>query len=567
MKLKSIYKERPWLNFYPPGVAPEIEVPVKSVGEAFDEATEKWGDKTAIIFYGKKISYRELREKVDRFATALSCLGIKKGDRVALLLLNSPEHVIAFLGAVKLGAVTTPISPVYVSVEIKHQLEDSGAETIICQDMLYDGVEKTGVEIKNVILTNIAESLPVLKKFVGKSVLGAVYETLAAPSPDIFKRKGIYQFQELIKEHLPSPPRVEISPKEDLLTLPYTGGTTGLPKGVMITHYNVIASLTQFHAFYSFLEEGKEVLLGYMPFYHIAGLVLGMLDAILWGGTLLPITTPNLDDILHVIANNKVTFIGGAPTIYELLKDYEKTDRVNWKRLKILISGADVLNEFTAKDWKTRTGVELHDTYGLTESAGMTHASPLGGYRIGSPGIPLPNIMAAVVDPDKDEFLPLGEIGELVLQGPNMNQGYLNDQKATRECEAMIDGERWYRTGDLVRMDKDGYFYIYDRKRDLIKYKGLRVYAREVEEAIKSHPKVKEVGVIGVPDRMVGENVKAFVVLEADARGQLSEVEIAEYCQDKLAHYKIPKIIEFVGEISKTDVGKVSRRDLREMEV
>jgi len=536
------------------------------VSQAFDEATEKWKDKTAMIFYGRKIGYRELREKVDRFATALADLGIEKGDRVALLLLNSPEHIIAFYGVIKIGAIVTPISPVYVSPEIKHQLEDSGAETIICQDMLYDGVEKTGIKLKHVILANITESLPASKRLLGKGILKGVYQKMAAPPADLFKREGLHQFRELIKRYSPNPPTVEIDPKEDLMNLPYTSGTTGLPKGVMISHYNVLADLEAFRAFYPFLEEGKEVGVAYMPFYHAAGQVLGLLNGILHGHTQVVITTPDPDDILNAISGYKVTNFVGAPTIYEFLKDYEKTDRVNWKNLKVVNSGADALHEATARDWKARTGVTIHDAYGMTEIVAVSHVSPLGRVKTGAVGIPIPNTLGAILDPDKDEFVPLGELGELVIHGPQVTRGYWNKPDATRECEAIIHGVRWWRTGDLAKMDEEGYFHLYDRKRDLIKYKGLRVYAREVEEVLKTHPQIKEVGVVGVRDIKVGENVKAYVVLEYDARGRLSEQDIIEYCKGKLTHYKIPRIVEFVGEIPKTDVGKVSRRELREVE-
>lgn len=567
MKLKSVYEERSWLKYYPSDVPAEVDIPDKSVSQAFDEVTEKWKDKTAVIFYGRKISYRDLREKVDRFATALADLGIKKGDRVALLLLNSPEHIIAFYGVIKAGAIVTPISPVYVSPEIKHQLEDSGAESIICQDMLLDAVEKTGVRLKNVILTNIAESLPALKRLVGRSVLRGVYQKMAAPSPGRFRREGFHQFGELIKKYSPNPPKIEINAKEDLMNLPYTSGTTGQPKGVMLSHHNVIADLEQVRAFYPFLEEGKEVVVAYMPFYHAAGQVLALLNGILHGHTLVVITTPDPDEILNAISSYKATNFVGAPPIYEFLKDYEKTGRVNWKNLKIVVSGADALHEFTAKDWKARTGVAIHDTYGMTELTAVSHMSPLGRGKTGTVGIPIPNTMGAIVDPDKDEFLPQGELGELVISGPQVTLGYWNKPEATKECEAIINGHRWWRTGDLARMDEEGYFHLYDRKRDLIKYKGLRVYAREVEEVLKIHPQIKEVGVVGVRDIKVGENVKAYVVLEYDARGRLSEGDIIEYCKGKLTHYKVPRFIEFVGEIPRTDIGKVSRRELREMEV
>ncbi|MBW1819558.1 MAG: AMP-binding protein, partial [Deltaproteobacteria bacterium] len=232
-----------------------------------------------------------------------------------------------------------------------------------------------------------------------------------------------------------------------------------------------------------------------------------------------------------------------------------------------MMSGADALLESTAKEWQARTGVSIYEVYGMTETVLITHGNPLGKSKIGSIGIPITNTMAAILDPEVDTFLPPGEMGELVMAGPQVTKGYWNNPDATRDCEAVINGVRWWRSGDLGRMEEDGYFYLYDRKRDLIKYKGLRVYAREVEEVLKTHPQIKEVGVIGVRDPKVGENVKAMVVLETDARGQLSELDIREYCKDHLAPYKIPKIVEFIGEIPKTDVGKVSRRELREEEL
>ena len=565
MKSRFIYMDRPWLKFYYTGVPTEVEVPLKSVSEMFEEATEKWKNKVAIIFYGRKISYRELKEKVDRFATALSNLGIKKGDRVAMLLLNSPEHVISFYAVVKLGAIVTPISPVYVSREIKHQLEDSGAEHIICQDILYKKVQQTGVKFRNVILTNIAESLPLIKKVVGKSILRGVYEKMAVPSPEILKREGVYGFEDLIKKYSPAPPLVEINPEEDLIILPYTGGTTGPPKGVMLSHTNVIANLLQYKAAQPFLQDGNEITVGFMPFYHAAGVLTSIVCGILSGYIVLVFTTPDLDSILYTISNTKATIFPGSPAMYERLKDYEKTGLVNWKKFKILWSGADALHEYTARDWESRTGTKIHEVYGMTELVGISHGVPYGNGKIGSVGVPFPSTFAAIANPDGDEFLQTGELGELVISGPQVTKGYWRNPEATKECEAIIDGIRWWRTGDLAKMDEDGFFYIYDRKRDLIKYKGLRVYAREVEEVLKNHPKIKEVGVVGVKDIKVGENVKAFVVLESEARGNLSEEEIIQYCEDKLAPYKIPKQIEFVGEIPKTDIGKVSRRELRSL--
>lgn len=565
MEAKAKYMERPWLKFYREEVPPDVDIPEKSVVETFDEATDRWKDKTALVFYGRKIGYRELRDQVDRFATALSDLGVKKGDRVALLLLNSPQFIISYFGALKAGATVTAISPVYVSPEIKHQIEDSGAKTLVCQDILYDHAEKAGVKLDRVILTSITEYLPALKKFLGSSVLRAVYQKMSAPSPELFEQEGFYQFQELIKKYPPDPPKIQFNIREDLVTLPYTGGTTGLPKGAMITHYNLVAAQHLGRMFWGdVVEEGKEVVLAYLPFYHIYGQSVVMLGGISQGYTLVIFTTPDLDDILNAIESYRATIFYSVPSLYEALRDYARTDRVNWKRIKVLVSGADALLEDTARGWEKRTGAKIHEGWGMTETSSVGIVSPYGRPKLGSFGIPLPNTVAAIAHPEWDEFLAVGETGELVVKGPQLTRGYWNKPEETKRMFMEKDDEKWLRTGDLARMDEEGYFYFYDRKRDMIKYKGLAVFAREVEEVLASHPQIKEAGVIGVPEPEVGEIVKAVVVLETEARGKLSEEEITRYCEERLAHYKCPKVIEFRGEVPKTDVGKVSRRELRE---
>ena len=565
MGAKEAYEARPWLKFYLKEVPPDVPIPEKSVVEMFNESTEKWKDKTALVFYGRKMSYRELRDHTDRLATALVDLGVKKGDRVALLLLNSPQFIIAYFAALKAGATVTAISPVYVSPEIKHQILDSGAKYLICQDILFDHVDKADVKLDKVILTSITEYLPAMKKFLGSSVLRAVYQKMSAPSPELFKREGFYAMRELIAKYPPNPPEIQFNINEDLVSLPYTGGTTGLPKGAMITHRNLVVAQHLGSVYWgSIVQQGKEVILAYLPFYHIYGQSVVMSGGIAQGYTLVIFTTPDLDDILNAIESYKATLFYSVPSLYEALRDYARTDRVNWKRMKVLVSGADALLEDTAKGWEKRTGTKIHEGWGMTETTSVGILSPYGRPKVGSFGIPLPNTVAAIASPDKDDFLPVGETGELVIKGPEIMKGYWKKPEETENMFMKFNGERWLRTGDLARMDEEGYFFFYDRKRDMIKYKGLAVFAREVEEALCSHPQVKEAGVIGVPDKEVGEQVKAIVVLETEARGKLSEMELIKYCGERLAHYKVPKIVEFRGEVPKTDVGKVSRRELRD---
>jgi len=565
---KAKYEARPWIKWYLEGVSPDITVEEKSVVDTFNETTDQWKDKTALVFYGRKMSFKEVRDQVDRFATALHDMGVKKGDKIALLLLNSPQFVIAYMGALKAGATLTAISPVYVSSEIKYQLEDSGARMIVCLDILYDNVERSGVKLDAVILTSIGDYLPAMKKFLGSSVLRAVYQKMAAPPVELFEREGVYRFQDLIKKYPPNPPEIKFNIREDIVTLPYTGGTTGMPKGAVITHYNFGAARELADGFWGdIVQKGKETVIAYLPFYHIYGQAVVMMGGLTEGYTSVLITTPDPDDILTAVDNFKGTIFYGVPSLYEYLKDYEKTNRVNWKKIKVLISGADALLEDTARGWEKRTSAPIHEGWGMTETTSTGMVSPYGRPKIGSFGVPMPGCVAAIVEAEGTKFLPVGETGELVFKGPNVFPGYWQKPEATKEVFLEVDGERWLRTGDLAKMDEEGYFYFYDRKKDMIKYKGLQVFAREVEEVITSHPQVKEAGVIGVPDPDVGEKVKAIVVLESEARGKVSEEEIQKYCAGKISGYMVPKIIEFRGEVPKTDVGKVSRRELREEEL
>jgi len=563
MDAKATYETRPWLSSYPEGIPATIDIPDRSLPAVFDEVAERYSDRPAVIFYGNKISYKKLKEEVDRLATALHELGIRKGDKVALYLLNSPQYIISYFGVLRLGATVTPISPVYTSIEVRHQLEDSGAGSIICQDFLYDNVERSRVALKNVILAGIADYLPLSRKLAGKSILGR-YGKMEVPSLREIEARGFHEFQKLLKNHPPSPPQVEIHPGEDIAALPYTGGTTGLPKGAVLTHRNILACTMQVQAFWPTLDEGKEVIPALLPFYHIYGQVAVMLNGLLLGATLVLFTTPDLEEVLSEMQKYRATVFFSVPTAYQFLKDFDKTTRFNWKGLKLLTSGADTLHESTVKDWERRTGAKITEGYGLTECSAVSHLNPLGKGKVGSFGVPVPNVYAVVADYETGECVPPGEIGELLIAGPNVMQGYWNRPEDTRETLVETDGRTWLRTGDLVKMDEDGYFFFYDRKKDMIKYKGYSVFAREIEEVLRQHPQVKAAGVFGVPDPDVGQLIKAIVVLQAEARGKVSEEEIVQYCALNLAHYKVPKIVEFRGELPKTDVGKVSRRELRE---
>jgi long-chain acyl-CoA synthetase len=564
MDIKQVYLSKPWLKHYPPGVPEAPQIPEISVPELIDRLADKYVNNTALIFYGKKITYGRLKELIHRFATGLADQGVKKGDTVALYLLNCPQYVIAYFASLKLGAKLTPISPVYTSKEVKHQLEDSEAKTVVCQDILYSNVEKTGVKLDRVILTSIGEYLPSLKKWFGKSAMAKAYGGMHVPSHGKIKEEGLLSFQDLIQKYPPKPPQVSIDPAKDIAVLPYTGGTTGLPKAAILTHRNMIALQAQILSFWPLYEEGKEVTMAFLPFFHIYGQVVVMLGGLALGATLVLFTTPDIDDILSAIERYRASGFYGVPTLFEYLKEYEKTDRVNWKRLKLIVCGADTLHESTIDAWEKRTGSKIFEGYGMTETTAVSHGSPVHRPKKGSFGVPIPGMKAAIMDHVGTDFVPVGEVGELVLNGPNIMQGYWKRPDGTAEAFVEIDGEKWLRTGDLVSMDEEGYFHFFDRKRDLIKHKGYSVFARHVEEVLFQHPQIKAAGVVGVPDPKVGNVIKAYVVLESEARGKISEEEIIDFCRKNLAHYKVPQIVEFRGELPKTDVGKVSRRELRE---
>jgi long-chain acyl-CoA synthetase len=561
MNNKDAYLSKPWLKWYPQDVPAEISIPETTLPALFDQIALKYKSRVALIFYGKKITYSELKELVDRMATALADCGVKKGDTVALHLLNCPQYVIAYFASLRLGAKITPVSPVYTSIEVKHQLEDSEAKVVICQDILFDNIDKTGFDSRQVILTSINDYLPVFKKMFAKTSKSYGKAEL---SEEEIKKKGVTFFKDLLKKYPPEPPEVVIEPDKDLAVLPYTGGTTGLPKAAMLTHRNLVALQAQARAFWPILEEGKETIMAFLPLFHIYGQVVIMIAGLAQGATLILFTTPDIDEILSAIEQYQASGFYGVPTLFEYLKDHEKTNRVDWKRLKLIVCGADTLHESTIDVWEKRTGSKILEGYGMTETTSASHSSPMHRYKKGSFGVPLPNVKAAIIDPDGTEFVPVGEVGEMILSGPNIMQGYWRRPDSTKETMLEIDNEQWMRTGDLVSMDEEGYFHFFDRKRDLIKYKGYSVFARHVEEVLYQHPQIKAAGVVGVPDPAVGNLIKAYVVLESEARGKVSEEEIVDFCKERLAHYKVPKIVEFRGELPKTDVGKVSRRELRE---
>jgi len=333
-----------------------------------------------------------------------------------------------------------------------------------------------------------------------------------------------------------------------------------------LTHANLVSCARQLRAFFPMLEAGKEAIAASLPLYHIYGQVAALLVGIELGATMVLFTSLDLGQILPALEKERITVFYGVPALYDVLKDHSKTSLVNWNRMKLIVSGADALPETIATAWEERTGRAIMEGFGMTETSGVSHVSPPQRIKRGSFGVPIPNVDAAVADTESEQakLLPPGEIGELLLAGPNITAGYWQRDEENRQAYVEIEGRRWFRTGDLVRVDEEGYFYYCARTKDLIKYKGFSVFLREIEELLGQHPMVKAAGVVGARDPKDREYPLAYVVLRPEARGRVTEAEIREFLKGRLAPYKVPRVVEFRSELPKTDVGKISRRELRE---
>ena len=548
--------EKPWFKFYPENVPPSIDYPQVALPKLLDEAAEKYPENVAIVFEGFKITFKKLRELVDRFASALNGLGVKKGDVVAIFMPNLPQFVISYYGTLKIGGVVTALSPLYKEREAEYQLNNSEAETVVVLDLLYPIIknvwEKT--KIKRVIVTSISEYLPSAKKFLGK-----LFKKI--PSLKISRESNVYFFQELLRDYPAKPPIVEVKP-DDVAILQYTGGTTGLPKGAMLTHQNLVANAIQCR--YWIPEEmGKGVILGVLPLFHIYGMTTIMNLCIANCSTMVLLPRFEVEKVLEAVEKYKVTEIPGAPTMYALMVNHPKVTQYDLSSVKFCISGAAPLPPAVQKRFMELTGGILVEGYGLTEASPVTHANPLDPtmkkVKVGSIGIPWPNTEAKIVDTETGtKELPPGEVGELIVKGPQIMKGYWKMPKETEET--LRDG--WLYTGDIGKMDEDGYFYIVDRKKDLIKYKGYSVYPRELEDVLYEHPAVKLCAVVGKPDPVAGEIPKAYIVLKEDAK--VTEEEIMEFVKSKVAPYKVIREVEFRSELPVTTTGKVLRRFLKE---
>ncbi|HZY30944.1 MAG TPA: long-chain fatty acid--CoA ligase [Candidatus Methylomirabilis sp.] len=552
--------DRPWFAFYDKGVPTHIEYPDAPLQHFLSESARKHPDRDAIIFYGARLTYRELNGAADRFAAALAARGLAPGDRVSLFLPNCPQMVIAYYGTLRAGGVAVSTNPLYSATELEHQLNDSGAWGIVTLSKFYPLVKevapKTG--IKRIIVTNIKEYFPRLLRLL----FTVLKEKQEGHRVEVERSAGTELFKELMSSEAARPPVVEINPDAPAL-LQYTGGTTGLAKGAVLTHRNLVANTMQAGAWLVTAKGGCEIFLGAIPFFHVYGMTAVMNLCISLGHTMILLPHFKVKEVLDTIVKYRPTIFPGVPTMYVAINNFPEVGKYNLRSIKACLSGAAPLPVEVQTRFEALTGARLVEAYGLTEASPATHVNPLYGARkVGTIGLPLPDTDAKIVDLETGQrALAPKEVGELAVKGPQVMKGYWNRPSET----GMVLKDGWLYTGDIGYMDEQGYFVIVDRKKDMIIASGFNVYPRDVEEPLYEHPKVQEVVAVGLPDPYRGETVKVYIVLK---EGQVAtEQEIIDYCKEKMAKYKVPTLVEFRKALPKTLVGKVLRRTLREEEL
>jgi long-chain acyl-CoA synthetase len=557
------YADRPWLASYPPEVPGDYDFPEVPLTRLLDDAAASFPTTTALAFLGTKITYRELKDYVDRFATALAGLGVGKGDRVAVVLPNCPQNVVVFFAALRLGAVVVQHNPLYTETELAHQLADCGAEVVVCLDKVYDAVAavRAKTKIREVVVASVVDYLPAKERLLLQLPLAKARKTkaeISAPVP-----AGVKTFLKLLAAAKTPAKQAPVDPRTDLALLQYTGGTTGLSKGAKLTHYNLVANAYQNRLWLPDAQAGREVSLAVLPLFHAYGLTVCMNLTVLLGGTLVLIPRFDLAAVFKAIDEFRPTLFPGVPPIYKAICDSPEVRRHDLKSIKACISGAMKLPLETQEQFEKVSGGRLVEGYGMTETSPSTHANPVFGKRkIGTIGMPLPGTECKVVSQDDPTVeVPPGEPGELAIRGPQVFAGYWNRDD---ESAAAFTADGYLLTGDVARMDDEGYFEIVDRKKELIIAGGFNVYPSEIENVLFALDGVADCVVVGLPDRYRGETVKAYVVRAPGST--LTEEDVVAHCAASLAAYKVPKVVEFRDSLPRTVVGKVLRRVLLDEE-
>ncbi len=528
---------KPWFRSWPKGIPRTLRYPDLALHEILRETASEHGAKVAIAFHDKRIMYSELDNFSDRFAASLASLGIKKGERVAVYLPNIPQFVIAYFGILKAGGIVTAISPLHREREVEHQLGDSGAETIVTLDSLYPVVANVwaATKLKHAVTTSIEAF---------------------APAMDL--KPNLHSFQKLLAEGAQIP-KVEINPTEDLAALQYTGGTTGTAKGAMLTHFNLVANAVAFGTWIR--GTADDTFLTALPLFHIYGMTTSMTVPISLGATMVLLPRFDTAGALATIQRHRITVFCGVPTMYAALLANPEVGKFDLTSVRVCISGASALPPQVQRGFMAATGGLLAEGYGLTEASPVTHCSPVSktALHVGSIGLPLPDTDARIFDLETGtRMLKAGEMGELAVRGPQIMRGYWRNPEET----TLVLRDDWLFTGDIAHMDSDGYFYVTDRRKDLIKVKDYSVYPREIEDVLYEHPAVRLCAVVGKPDKIAGEVPKAYVVLREGA--QATEEELRRFVDDKVAPYKRIREVEIRKELPISSAGKVLKRALKE---
>jgi len=553
MTLPDYIKNRFWKDYLPAGITLEIEIPEDmSLVNLFEKGAEEYGDKVAMNYYGREFTFKEMDHLTRRFATALVNLGVKKGDVISLWLPNCPHFSISYFALLSIGATLTAISPLFVGREVSYQIKDSGAKFLIMIDRFFPQYKK------------IKEELP-LEKVILVNVEGK--------TPEISEDDRLIHYNTLMDQN-PEPLsdyEVEINPKEDIAVIQYTGGTTGLPKGATLSHFNIIANIFQMKQIFDYMKETylKEdfISLSVLPWYHIYGQTCELAQGPLFGSKGYILATFDIPKILEIIKEHRPNLMLGVPTMFINLLNYPQSKEVDFSCLKYANVGAGALPTELFKAWEEKTGFALGEGYGLSEtSPTVTNSPPWARKKFGSCGHPVANTLVGIIN-EKLEFLPIGEAGELVVSGPQVMLGYHNRPEENKKVFFNAGGYRWLRTGDYAKYDDEGYIFLIDRVKDLIKYKGHSVYPREIEEVLYEHPAILECAVVGILDPVKGEDIMAHIILQQEYKGKITEQEIIDWCKENMAAYKYPRKVKFVRSLPKSAVGKILRRVIRDKEV
>lgn len=557
---------RPWVKFYPEDISPNFVYPKVPLFALLTETARKHPNWVALAYQGKNITYKELNELSNQFANGLISLGITKGSKVALILPNTPQFVYCFFGILKTGATVVPCNPLYREKEIEFQLQNSEASAVIILNNIvdtnnfYQEFEKCRPrlsKLNHVFITSVIDYLPPFKK------------QLAGPIKKIktLQKEGTIKLTDFVQHQAKNEPNTEslhIDPHKDVAVIQYTGGTTGISKGAMLTHENLVSNAVTMSNWVG-ISQNQEVSLAVIPFFHIYGLSVAMTSGVFAAQKIVLLPKFDPKEVLKTLQDERVQLFPGVPTMYVALLHNPDLGRYSISTVARCVSGGAPLPVEVQKKFNAISGGKLIEGYGLTETSPVTHCNIMRPKIIpkeGSIGVPVPNTDAKIVDIETGtKDLSIGEVGELAVRGPQIMLGYWNNEDETKK---VLRGE-WLLTGDIAKQDEDGFFYIVDRKKDLIDASGFKVWPREVEEILFIHPAIKEAAVVGVPDEYRGETVKAFVVLK-DKNNNPGIEQIRTFCKERIAPYKVPKIIEFVDDLPKSLIGKVLRRKLREKE-